>query len=132
MTNGLKISLPRLLEPQAQATSLLRTEAQPSFVTDDGRYCAYLSLPLQQPCSFETYRICIRPSGASSPDTPLEGAEESIAICAGAVEVELPGARYLLHTDDTLHFSADVPHRHHNPFSEPVLLPLVLSYRSAY
>ena len=88
--------------------------------------------PLQQPCSLETYRICLRPDGASSPDTHLEGGEESIAICAGAVEVELSGARYLLHTGDTLHFSADVPQRHHNPFSEPVLLPLVLSYRSAY
>ena len=132
IANGLKISLSRLLEPQAQAISLLRTEAQPSFVTDGGRYCAYQTLPLQQPCSFETYRICIRPGGASSPDTHLEGAEESIAICAGAVEMEFPDARYLLHTGDVFHFSADVPHRYRNPFSEPLLLSTVLSYRSAY
>lgn len=129
--NGLKISLFRLLEPQAQTTPCCAQKHNPLH----HRWRPVLRLsdpPLQQPCSFETYRICIRPGGASSPDTHLEGAEESIAICAGAVEMEFPDARYLLHTGDAFHFSADVLHRYRNPFSEPSLLSTVLSCRSAY
>ena len=128
IANGLKVSLSRLWEPQQQTASLLRADAQPAIVADDGRYSACQSFPLHQPKLFEFYRICIQSGGASSPDKHLEGTEEYVTVFSGAVEVELPDARYTLQEGDSLHFRADVPHRYYNPFAEPVTLAMVLSY----
>lgn len=56
---------------------------------DDGRYRNYPVFAFDERRLFETYRIVIDPKGSLSAQPHLKGAEESITVFRGQVEISV-------------------------------------------
>lgn len=130
IANGYKVSFTSLMESERPPVSVVRAADGTPLTEDGGLYLNYPIFPFDEERLFETYRIVIRPGGALSAQPHLQGAEESITVFAGAVEITVEEQTVSLSTGDSIRFRADVPHAYRNPGQEEAQLSMLIYYHS--
>ena len=128
IANGYKVSFTSLMESERPPVSVVRAADGTPLTEDGGRYLNYPIFPFDEERLFETYRIVIQPGGTLSAQPHLQGAEESITVFAGAVEITVEEQTVFLSTGDSIRFRADVPHAYYNPGKEEAQLSMLIYY----
>ena len=130
IANGYKVSFTSLLEKKTDEVRVIRQAEQTPLEEDGGKYLNYPIFAFDETTLFETYRIVIDPKGSLSAQPHLKGAEESITVFRGQVEISVAEERFLLSKGDSIRFYADVPHGYRNPGTEPAELSMLIFYHN--
>ena len=99
------------------------------LLEDEGRYENYPMFPFDEGNLFETYRIVIKPGGSLDARPHLAGAEESITVFDGVLELQAGEEHYALEEGDSIRFRADVPHCYRNPGQTVTRLSMIIHYK---
>ena len=67
----------------------------------------------------DPFVVTLKPGANSGRQLMAHQGSELILILSGQLEVEIAGARHILHPGDSLLFRAEQPHRWRNPNSQP-------------
>ncbi len=104
-----------------------RTEAK-VLTSHDGRFSSRALFPFDEPRRVELYELRLAPQAVERAEPHAPGTTENLVVSAGAVEIEVDGARTTLAAGDAMLFQADVPHAYVNPGEREAILYLVMSY----
>ncbi len=112
LTRALQVDFAGLLEqaPGAERIAVLRAADVPQIdKVGDGCHIRILSPP-EEAGRHEVYDIRLDPGGALDSQPHRHGAEESLTVVEGVVQVTSGAASELLQAGDTARYAADVPH----------------------
>lgn len=129
MANGYKVSFTSLVECRGEKAHLIRAGEITPLLEDEGRYENYPIFPFDEGNLFETYRIVIKPGGSLDARPHLAGAEESITVFDGVLELQAGEEHYALEEGDSIRFRADVPHCYRNPGQTVTRLSMIIHYK---
>lgn len=129
IAEALDVSFSALLAgTRAGGTVVLRAAEARRLTSRDGSFTSRALFPLDEPRRVEFYELKLAAHGTERADAHPAGTMENLVVSQGALELELPGQRHVLHSGDAIFFSADTPHVYRNPAAEPATLYLVMMY----
>ncbi len=113
---------------QAGGVVVLRGDSAKTLTNHDGTYSSRALFPFDEPRRVEFYELRLKPHAAEVADAHAPGTVENLVVAAGAVEIEIEGARHLLQQGDAIMFEADSPHAYRNPGDHETAMYLVMTY----
>ncbi len=113
---------------QAGGHVVLRGESAKTLTSHDGSFSSRALFPFDEPRRVEFYELRLAPRGEERADAHAPGTVENLVVSKGEVEVEIEGARELLHAGDAIVFEADAPHVYRNPSAAESVMYLVMTY----
>jgi transcriptional regulator with XRE-family HTH domain len=116
---------------EAKGASVLRRAEAKVLSSRDGSFTSRALFPFDAPRTVEFYELRLAPGGVERANAHAPGTSERLVVAAGALEVEVDGARTALAAGDALAFQADVPHVYENPGTVETLAYLVMTYAEA-
>jgi transcriptional regulator with XRE-family HTH domain len=78
----------------------------------------------QQAC--DPFMVTLRPGASSGARMMMHSGHELVFCLEGELDYEIAGEHHKLATGDALLFHANLPHRWHNPHSDPCVFMLVM------
>jgi quercetin dioxygenase-like cupin family protein len=78
----------------------------------------------QQAC--DPFMVTLKPGASSGTRMMMHSGHELVFCLEGELDYEISGEHHRLAPGDALLFHADLPHRWHNPTSEPCVFMLVM------
>lgn len=129
IAKGYKVPFAALIASNSEETAVVNGASIEPFIEDEGRYLNYPIFPFDEQRNFETYRIQIRKNGFLKAEAHLDGTQEYITVFAGDIEISVAEQKYVLHKDDSIRFTADVPHSYRNIGNEEIELSMILYYK---
>jgi transcriptional regulator with XRE-family HTH domain len=112
-------------------TVLLRAAKAKTLTSADGSFTSRALFPFDTERRVEFYKLGLAPHAEEVATPHAPGTHENIIVAAGAVEIDVAGARHALQTDDAIVFEADVPHTYRNRGDVPATMYLVMTYVEA-
>jgi transcriptional regulator with XRE-family HTH domain len=129
IAQALDVSFSALIAaPRAGETQVLRASEARRLTSQDGAFSSRALFPLDEARRVEFYELRLTPFSQERADAHAPGTVENLVVAAGAVEIELPGARHVLSTGDAILFEASSPHVYRNPGAQPAVMYLVMTY----
>jgi transcriptional regulator with XRE-family HTH domain len=96
--------------------------------SSDRKFTSRALFPANQPRRVEFYELHLSAGATEEADAHPPGTLENLVVTAGAVDIEVGGARHVLQVGDAILFTADTPHVYRNRGRVDARMYLVMTY----
>lgn len=130
IATGLKQPLSAFLQERRPEYVTVGVRGKAPITEDAGKMRAYPVFPFDPIRSVEVFLIEFDPDCHHPSEKHCNGVEEYILVLSGGLQLMIDGKEIILHTDEAIRFSADVPHEYHNPFPKGCTVYNIIFYPS--
>jgi len=127
ITQALKIPLTTLIGNQNASYVLVRENDQIPLNQEPGHIISSI-FPFYEPHRTEVFNIDLAPKSKLSNEGHIKGVEEYIFVLNGSVNVVVHGEEVILHSNDSIRFTADTNHTIENIAEHPAKLLNIIHY----
>ena len=118
LANALGVPLAELLGAAAaekDSIQIIPGHATPVMRSPDGKCELRVLGPIELAGRFEWYELTIQPGGTLDSAPHARGAREHLTVVSGRIDAVSGDVRHSARPQDTLRYSADIPHSLRNP-----------------
>jgi transcriptional regulator with XRE-family HTH domain len=129
ISRGLGVTFSALISGSNAAGPVVLRAAEAKLLTSsDHKFTSRALFPVNQPRRVEFYELHLAAGSAEHAEAHPPGTAENLVVTAGAVEIEVGGAKHTLQTGDAILFTADTPHVYRNRGKSDAQMFLVMTY----
>jgi len=129
ISRGLGVTFSALISGSNAAGPVVLRAAEAKLLTSsDHKFTSRALFPVNQPRRVEFYELHLAAGSAEHAEAHPPGTAENLVVTAGAVEIEVGGAKHALQTGDAILFTADTPHVYRNRGKSDAQMFLVMTY----
>ncbi|MGM1049861.1 transcriptional regulator, XRE family with cupin sensor [Paenibacillus uliginis N3/975] len=131
IVSGLGISFTTLIEESETEVTVVSPDEVEPFHEAEGAYRVYPLFSYNLRTKFESYMVVMDPGCDHGSEAHNDGVEEYIFVHEGELELWREDESYTVPAGNSVHFSANRPHRYRNPGKKTTKFYTIIFYADA-